>query len=540
MNIKEISIEVENGNNVDISLERRNVTTDMSLVEKAYSDYNFKYNEITGELELTLIANDKRTKTIKVDLPAEELVKDISYDIENKEINVEWQNGETYKISLKEFIDIYKADNVTLLLDEETKTFRINEEYLTASNIKVDSKKANVQATNVESAIEELKDDIQETSNKITKEYIGLGNVDNTSDLDKPISNATQLELNKKANSSDLKALAYKDSLNKSDVGLDKVNNVAITENQVSQIGSNKSDIDELKLKVGNLSGAFIFQGTLDSVLDLPTASASNKGYVYIVNRKEYASDGTQWVELGDEGSFVLKTTYESHLNTQKEKDDAQDSEIAKKADKTELFSKDYNDLSNKPTIPTKLSELEQDVELGVSEEDVMDIVENNAEQTDTLEVENATEIPIGTSETFNPESDEQIPTSKAVAGLMAGAGGGSKLYKHIVTLSLGNHGPATSIFYNSDAMPLSTKTLLLEYVKTYGEVPFVLQGSYSNRSYIISAGYLFYRVINETDCLYYKGTLYTYTLSDEKLTLTNYSLNAEAGSVTSDTVTEL
>lgn len=130
MNIREISIEVENGNNVDISLERRNVTTDISLVEKAYSDYNFTYNEITGELELTLIANDKRTKTIKVDLPAEELVKDISYDVENKEINVEWQNGETYKISLKEFIDIYKADNVTLLLDEETKTFRINEEYL--------------------------------------------------------------------------------------------------------------------------------------------------------------------------------------------------------------------------------------------------------------------------------------------------------------------------------------------------------------------------------------------------------------------------
>lgn len=130
MNIREISIEVENGNNVDISLERRNVTTDISLVGKAYSDYNFTYNEITGELELTLIANDKRTKTIKVDLPAEELVKDISYDVENKEINVEWQNGETYKISLKEFIDIYKADNVTLLLDEETKTFRINEEYL--------------------------------------------------------------------------------------------------------------------------------------------------------------------------------------------------------------------------------------------------------------------------------------------------------------------------------------------------------------------------------------------------------------------------
>lgn len=67
-------------------------------------------------------------------------------------------------------------------------------------------------------------------------------------------------------------------------------------------------------------------------------------------------------------------------------------------------------DLTNyalKEDIPTKISELEQDVELGVSEEDVMDIIEKNAEQT--------TEIPIGKSETFDATSDEQIPTSKAV-----------------------------------------------------------------------------------------------------------------------------
>ena len=47
-------------------------------------------------------------------------------------------------------------------------------------------------------------------------------------------------------------------------------------------------------------------------------------------------------------------------------------------------------DLTNyalKEDIPTKISELEQDVELGVSEEDVMDIIENNAESTTTLDV---------------------------------------------------------------------------------------------------------------------------------------------------------
>lgn len=130
MNIREISIEVENGNNVDISLERRNVTTDISLVGKAYSDYNFTYNEITGELELTLIANDKRTKTIKVDLPTEELVKGVSFNEETKDIYIEWQNGQTTTIPLKGLIDVYKADDTTLTLDNETKTFKIKEEYL--------------------------------------------------------------------------------------------------------------------------------------------------------------------------------------------------------------------------------------------------------------------------------------------------------------------------------------------------------------------------------------------------------------------------
>lgn len=70
--------------------------------------------------------------------------------------------------------------------------------------------------------------------------------------------------------------------------------------------------------------------------------------------------------------------------------------------------------------IPTKLSQLEQDVELGVNEEDVMNIIENNAEQTNTLD--------IGTSATFNPESDKQIPTSKAVANMMDNAGGSNNI----------------------------------------------------------------------------------------------------------------
>jgi hypothetical protein len=48
----------------------------------------------------------------------------------------------------------------------------------------------------------------------ITKADVGLGNVDNTSDLNKPISTATQNALNQKANSADLKQVAYSGDYN--------------------------------------------------------------------------------------------------------------------------------------------------------------------------------------------------------------------------------------------------------------------------------------------------------------------------------------
>lgn len=51
----------------------------------------------------------------------------------------------------------------------------------------------------------------------VTKSQVGLGNVDNTSDADKPISNATQQALNNKANSSDVYTKSESDTgLNKS------------------------------------------------------------------------------------------------------------------------------------------------------------------------------------------------------------------------------------------------------------------------------------------------------------------------------------
>ena len=61
-----------------------------------------------------------------------------------------------------------------------------------------------------------------------------------------------------------------------------------------------------------------------------------------------------------------------------------------------------------------------------LNKNDLIPTIEANAEKTSTLD--------IGTSATFDATNDKQIPTSKAVAGLMASAGGGSTTPQIMIT----------------------------------------------------------------------------------------------------------
>lgn len=166
--------------------------------------------------------------------------------------------------------EIIKQHRIKQLQNEQGDLLVIHPE-TDASVVLVDKTTAGIEASNVQDAIKEINDNIKaitgggvvtgvkgdaETEYRlgkvnITKANIGLGNVDNTSDADKPVSTATQAALDLKEDKSNLKALAYKDSLSKSDVGLDLVNNVAITEAQVAQIGTNQGEIATLKETTG-------------------------------------------------------------------------------------------------------------------------------------------------------------------------------------------------------------------------------------------------------------------------------------------------
>lgn len=89
-------------------------------------------------------------------------------------------------------------------------------------------------------------------------------------------------------------------------------NNAARKTDVDTALQSAKDYVDE---KTAGLTGAMHFVGT--STTD-PTAAGGptvtgvtsfSKGDVVLYKKKEFVYDGTKWVELGDEGSYVLKTT---------------------------------------------------------------------------------------------------------------------------------------------------------------------------------------------------------------------------------------
>ena len=99
----------------------------------------------------------------------------------------------------------------------------------------------------------------------VTAEQIGLGNVDNTRDLDKQISTATQIALNLKAD---------KTSLNKIGVGLNNVDNTTDLNKPISTLTQSALD---LKANLTSLNKTNVGLGNVDNTTDLnkPVSTAT-------------------------------------------------------------------------------------------------------------------------------------------------------------------------------------------------------------------------------------------------------------------------
>ncbi len=188
---------------------------------------------------------------------------------------------------------------------------------------------AGITADNVEAALVELKqlisditgggvvtgvkgdaeEDYRQGNVNITKANVGLGNVDNTSDLNKPISTATQAALNLKEDKAKLKALAYKDSLTKADVGLGNVTNDAQVKRSEMGTASGVATLDETgKVPSSQLpsyvddviEGTYVNSTTFNDADGSPVTPESGKIYVDTTTNKEYRWGGTQFVLISE------------------------------------------------------------------------------------------------------------------------------------------------------------------------------------------------------------------------------------------------
>lgn len=179
-----------------------------------------------------------------------------------------------------------------------------------------------LRATNAENKItSNLTAHTTNTNNphNVTKSQIGLNNVDNTADVNKPISTATQNALNNKAD----KATT--------------LSGYGITD------AYTKTEIDN------KISSVYKFKGSVEDVEDLP-ADGNTVGDVYnvIITGDNYAWTEDGWDKLAgdiDLTPYLLKSEAQSTYAT-----------ISSLS--TVATSGSYNDLLNKPTIPTTTNEL--------------------------------------------------------------------------------------------------------------------------------------------------------------------------------------
>lgn len=144
--------------------------------------------------------------------------------------------------------------------------------------------------------------------NSLTKSDVGLGNVDNTSDLNKPISTATQTALNAKANTADLGALAFKDSLSKTDVGLGNVTNDAQVKRSEMGAANGVATLDaQGKVPSAQLPSYVDDVLEYDNLAAFPATGEDGKIYVAKDTNKVYRWSGSGYVII-DSGVALGET----------------------------------------------------------------------------------------------------------------------------------------------------------------------------------------------------------------------------------------
>lgn len=175
-----------------------------------------------------------------------------------------------------------------------------------------------VASTNVQAAIDEIADiaatggvtgvkgsaeaDYRKGNVEITKANIGLGNVDNTSDEDKPVSTAQQTALNAKVDKTTTineHALSGNVTITKSDVGLGNVTNDAQVKKSEMGVAGGVATLDSTGKVPSSQLPSYV-----DDVLEytsragFPATGQSGIIYVDLETNKTYRWGGTEYAEI--------------------------------------------------------------------------------------------------------------------------------------------------------------------------------------------------------------------------------------------------
>lgn len=234
----------------------------------------------------------------KIDLPLESVVVNGSYDSANKQVVLTLQSGSTVEFSVADLVSglqskITPTDKLDVNLIKGLATVATTGNYndllnkptiptvpvtsvngktgaviLSASDVGArpsswTPSKSDIGLGSVENfkAVSTVASQgLTSTEQSNARANIGLGNINNTSDANKPISNATQTALNSKANSSDLTSHIVNNSnphnVTKSQIGLGNVNNTSDADKPISNATTKaletKADISTLNLHINN------------------------------------------------------------------------------------------------------------------------------------------------------------------------------------------------------------------------------------------------------------------------------------------------
>lgn len=168
---------------------------------KTLEDFDIQRTIKAGEnVYLTQSEANKMSDTVNV-YDASETRKGVSEIATQEEVNI--GTDDFRYVTPKKLKMVTNGINTTIQNNYETLDTKIDDEISRAKN----------KETEINNDLTTHKN-LTNNPHNVTKEQVGLGNVNNTSDLDKPISTAVQTALNLKANNSDLATVAKSGSYN--------------------------------------------------------------------------------------------------------------------------------------------------------------------------------------------------------------------------------------------------------------------------------------------------------------------------------------